>query len=213
MEMPSLRYSVRQAEFLNYNNHHLTNRSETCCTNEMLSQVLSHCQSDYALAISAGLSDTFWRQVVKGDVARHRLAVAIQATQLLQKQTHDEYYGEDVIELSGKMVARFVSLGSEVYLRDIVKRCEYIKVSDEDVEFRLDKPPKLLAIQADHLGVRNVAFRQAPDGTPEFLRNGRLPLNMFVDRVDESFAFLRIVYDVSCWYFCERRRQLNLIAY
>jgi hypothetical protein len=172
---------------------------------EMLSQVLSHCQPDHALAITVGLADTFWRQVVKGDVARHHLTVAIQATQLLQKQTHDEYYREDVIELSGKMVARFVSLGSEVYLRDIVKRGECVQLSEGDVEFCLDKPPKLLAIQADHLGVCNVAFSHAPDGTPEFLRDRTLPPNMFVDRVDdESFAFLRIVSDVSCCFFlCE----------
>lgn len=87
--------------------------------------------------------------MVKGDFARHLLTVAIRAAQLLQEQqVLYDYYMEDAIELSGKMVARFVPLGSEVYLRHIVKRCEDTNLSDGDVGFSLDKPPTLLAVQA-----------------------------------------------------------------
>ncbi|KAF1360967.1 hypothetical protein EJ07DRAFT_154347 [Lizonia empirigonia] len=163
---------------------------------ELLSQILSNCQPDHALMISVGLKDSFWKQAVKEDLARQYLIVGIQAAQLLQNQPHSESYTEKVIKLSGKMVARFVPLGSEVYLQDILKRCEYRNLSEWDIEFCVDTPSRLLAIQASHLGVCNVAFRYGTDGTPEFLRNARLLPNMFVDRVDDdSFILLRLVSD------------------
>ncbi|KAF1357153.1 hypothetical protein EJ07DRAFT_157778 [Lizonia empirigonia] len=165
---------------------------------ELLSQILSNCQPDHALMISVGLKDSFWKQAVKEDLARQYLIVGIQAAQLLQNQPHSESYTEKVIKLSGKMVARFVPLGSEVYLQDILKRCEYRNPSEWDIEFCVDTPSRLLAIQASHLGVCNVAFRYGTDGTPEFLRNARLPPNMFVDRVDDdSFILLRLVSDIA----------------
>jgi hypothetical protein len=101
------------------------------------------------------------------------------------------------VKLSGKVTVSFVQLGGGYYVQDIKEgRCE--DPLEYEIDFSLDTPPQLLALQADHLGIRTVAFRLGKDGKPKFLRDEGSLSDIFVDRVsDGSFASPRLVFDVS----------------
>lgn len=170
---------------------------------ELLSQILFYCQVEpqtppNTLAICVGLADSYWKQVVSHDIARQRLIIGIQATQLLQKQSYHDIYTEKVVDLSREMTVTFVHLGSRVYLRMIKKRDESSKlfVNEFEIHFSLDLPIQLLALQADDLGIRNIAFTFRKNKMPKFLRGDNQLPNMFVDSPAGVVA-LRIISDVS----------------
>jgi hypothetical protein len=165
---------------------------------EILLLILSKCPAEYALAVTVGLADSYFNKIIRDDLARQRIAVGIQAARLLQDQTHDETYTERYIVLSSRMTAIFVSLGGETYLQDIQETDSHRKPSVHCVDFSLDGEPQVLALQVDHLGIRNIAFELGGDNQPKWLRDENRLANMFVDRLTTGkFSRLRIISDVS----------------
>ncbi|KAF2199832.1 hypothetical protein GQ43DRAFT_433050 [Delitschia confertaspora ATCC 74209] len=163
---------------------------------ELLSLILPSCQAEHALAITVGLPEVYFNQVIRDNIARQRITVGIQATRLLHDQSHDEVYAEKNVKLSANMTAVFVSLGGEIYLQDIRERSSCGKPSKHYKDFSLDTGPQLLALQVDHLGIRNIAFGLGKDKKPQWLRDENRLVNIFVDRAATgSFASIRIVSD------------------
>jgi len=165
---------------------------------EILLLILSKCPAEYALAVTVGLADSYFNKIIRDDLARQRIAVGIQAARLLQDQTHDEIYTERYIVLSSRMTAIFASLGGETYLQNIQETNSHRKPSVHCVDFSLDAEPRVLALQVDHLGIRNIAFELGGDNQPKWLRDENRLANMFVDRLTTgNYSRLRIISDVS----------------
>jgi hypothetical protein len=165
---------------------------------ELLSLILSECPAEYALAVTVGLPGSYFDQVIQNDLARQRIAIGIQATRLLQGQAHDEIYTERHVDLSSRMTAVFVSLGGQTYLQNIQKKNTHLKPSVHSVDFSLEEEPQVLALQIDHLGIRNIAFKLGKDDQPKWLRDENRLSNIFVDRLATgTFLRLRIIFDVS----------------
>jgi hypothetical protein len=165
---------------------------------EILLLILSKCPAEYALAVTVGLADSYFNEVIRDDLARQRIAVGIQAARLLQDQTHDETYTERYIVLSSRMTAIFVLLGGETYLQDIQETNSHWKPLVHCVDFSLHREPQVLALQVDYLGIRNIAFELGGDNQPKWLRDENRLANMFVDRLTTgNFSRLRIISDVS----------------
>ncbi|KAF1359872.1 hypothetical protein EJ07DRAFT_155355 [Lizonia empirigonia] len=94
------------------------------------------------------------------------------------------------------MTAIFVSLGGETYLQDIKETDLHQKPSVHCVDFWLDAGPQVLALQVDHLGIRNIAFELGRDNQPKWLRDENRLANMFVDRLTTgTFSCLRTISD------------------
>jgi hypothetical protein len=165
---------------------------------EILLHILSTCPVEYALAVTVGLPDFFFNDVVRDDLSRQRITVGIQAARLLQDQAHDEVYTESYVELSTKMTATFVSLGGETYLQDIQETDTHQKPSVHCVNFSLNGGPQVLALQVDRLGIRNIAFELGRDNQPKWLRDENRLADMFVDRLTTgTFSRLRTISDVG----------------
>ncbi|KAI1533291.1 hypothetical protein PtrSN002B_010388 [Pyrenophora tritici-repentis] len=163
---------------------------------EILLLILSKCPAEYALAVTVGLADSYFNKVIRDDLARQRITVGIQAARLLQDQAHNEVYTERYIELSSRMTAIFVSLGGEIYLQDIKATDSHRKPSVHCVDFSLNGGPQVLALQVDHLGIRNIAFELGRDNQPKWLRDENRLANMFLDRLTTgTFSCLRIISD------------------
>ncbi|KAF2196023.1 hypothetical protein GQ43DRAFT_476689 [Delitschia confertaspora ATCC 74209] len=92
------------------------------------------------------------------------------------------------------MTLVFVSLGGETYLQDIREKNSYRTPPEHHVNISLDEP-QLLALQVDHLGIRNIAFGLDKDGKPKWLRDENRLAKIFVDRVSTSFTRIHIVYN------------------
>ena len=164
---------------------------------ELLSLIVSKCTAEHALAVTVGLAESFLDDVVRDDVARQRIAVGIQVARLLQNQAHDEVYTEKEIKLSSSMTAVFVPLPGGLYLQGIEEKKSRWS-SEHSIDFSLDTEPKVLALQVDHLGIRNIAFELDKNERPMWLRDENRSMNIFVDKLATgSFSCLRIVSDVS----------------
>ena len=95
------------------------------------------------------------------------------------------------------MTAVFVSLPGGSYLQGIEER-KSRQSSEHCKDFSLHAEPKGLALQVDHLGIRNIAFELDKDERPLWLRDENRSTDIFVDKLTTgSFSCLRIVSDVS----------------
>lgn len=165
---------------------------------EVVSLVLSHCQAEYALAITVGLADSFFNQAIRNNIARQRITVGIQAARLLRDRAHEEVYIEKNIKLSANMTAVFLPLGGETYLQNIEETNSCQKSSEYRIDFSLEAGSQVLALQVDHLGIRNIAFELGKDKKPIWLRDENRLANIFFDKFTTgSFDYLRTVSDVS----------------
>ncbi|KAF1352967.1 hypothetical protein EJ07DRAFT_158967 [Lizonia empirigonia] len=181
---------------------------------ELLSIILSKCTAEHALAVTVGLADSFFDNVVRDNLARQRIAIGIQVARLLQNQAHNEVYTEREIKLSSSMTAVFVPLPGGLYLQVIEERKSHQKSLAHCIDFSLDAEPKVLALQVDHLGIRNIAFELDKDEIPMWLRDENRSANVFVDRLATgSFSCLRIVSDVSTALYLESSSKLTSKAY
>lgn len=159
---------------------------------EIMSIILSFCGAEYALATAAGLPWSFLYEVIRDDIARQRIVVGIQATRLLHTQPHLELYTERTVKLSSRMTAIFVELGGVTYLQDVQEATS--SKPKGHLDFSLDTLPHGLALQVDHLGVRNIAFHFSKSKI-DWLRDGRTA-DVFMDKWNgDSFPSIRIVSD------------------
>lgn len=178
---------------------------------ELLSLIMSNC-AEHALAVTVGLTSPFFDDVVRHDFARQRIAVGIQVARLLQNEAHDEVYTEKKIKLSSSMTAVFVPLPGGLYLQAIQDR-KSRQSSENCIDFSLDADPEALALQVDHLGIRNIAFELDKYERPMWLRDER-STNVFVDKsATGSFSCLRTVSDVSTALLLDDSSKLTSKAY
>ncbi|KAF2744339.1 hypothetical protein M011DRAFT_528426 [Sporormia fimetaria CBS 119925] len=164
---------------------------------EILSMILSYCEAEYALAMTVGLPQSYLTDVLRDDITRQRVVVGVQATRLLHEQPHCELYTEKTLKMSSRMTAIFVNLGGETYLQDLREEIGTMtRHSEGYMRVTLDIPPHGLALQVDHLGVRNIAFHFTKS-TPMWLRDEVRCAKIFMDRwnSEEPFPSLCIVSD------------------
>jgi hypothetical protein len=165
---------------------------------ELLSLIISYCRPEQALAITAGLTKSYFHEVVRGDIARQRITAGIQASRILHNKACAEVFTEREVKLSREMSAIFVSLGGETYLQELQEEKDVcLQPSEHCVPFFLDTHPVFIALQNDHLGIRNIAFGLGNDGMPKWLRDENRLSSIFIDRVTRGIKSIRIVSDVS----------------
>lgn len=99
------------------------------------------------------------------------------------------------------MTATFVSLDGETYLQDI--RDDTLESIPERLHVNFDplSAPHGLALQVDHLEVRNIAFHFSKSQKPYWLRDEDRLAKVFIDRSNTG-ASIRILSDVRTLFFC-----------
>jgi hypothetical protein len=160
---------------------------------EISEAILLHCQPDIALAIASRTRHSLFMSVIKNDIVRKRIAMCVEAEQLLDTDNNQTRHTERVITLSEKMKATFVCLGGEMYLQSIDKESSCPEAVDVFIERGW---PEVLALHVDHFGVRNIAFTLDSTRRPKWIRGDTRIHNIFLDERG-VFERIRLISDVS----------------
>jgi hypothetical protein len=158
---------------------------------ELYVLILSYCQLDLALAVTACKNLYVFMQLVRQDIFRTQFVTCIQAAPLVRPSMLQTIFTEKIVALTEKMKATFVRIAGAEYLQDIVRESS----SPEAVDFTIPRCQTQLALLVDDVGILNIAFRANAKGHPDWIRSDVRRHNIVLDTRD--FSAIRIVSDVS----------------
>jgi hypothetical protein len=159
---------------------------------ELYKPVLSYCQTDLALAMTACVDPKLFMQLVRQDVVRSRVTMCIQAASLCPGPLQQDVFTEKVVELAEKMKATFVPTAGAEYLQDIGEESS----NPDAIHFIIPKDqPLQLRLLVDEGGILNVAFGADAKGRPNWVRPDIRQHDIVLDT--RKCKAIRIISDVS----------------
>ncbi|KAF1936665.1 hypothetical protein EJ02DRAFT_515682 [Clathrospora elynae] len=161
---------------------------------ELYESILTRCQLDLSLAITACVKPELFMQLSGQDVVRTRMTMCIQAASLLNPDTLQEVFTEKVVTLTENMKATFVMISGVEYLQNIGQESSNPKA----IDFIIPRgQPKQLALRTNDVGLLNIAFGVDAKGNYNWIRPDTRKHDIVLDTRD--FTAIRIVFDpVKC---------------